>query len=73
MENVVHIGEAARRLGVTVGYLRLLEKQGRIPLARRDLNGRVYSEFDLALLRVLGVGTHPQRLKRPETVLKEAR
>jgi DNA-binding transcriptional MerR regulator len=71
MENVVHIGEAARSLGVTVGYLRLLEKQGRIPPARRDLNGRVYSAFDLALLRALGVGSRPARLQPAEEVVPQ--
>jgi DNA-binding transcriptional MerR regulator len=72
MENVVHIGEAARRLGVTVGYLRLLEKQGRIPPARRGSNGRIYSDFDLALLRVLGVGTRPKKLRQAQEVIRGA-
>ena len=66
---VFHISEAARQLGVTPKHLRLLEREGRVPPARRDYNGRVYSEFDIALLRSLGVGTRPQRLKRPEEVL----
>lgn len=59
----VHITEAARRLGVTPYYLRLLEGQGRIPPARRDFNGRVYSELDLALLRDIGVGQRPRKLR----------
>jgi DNA-binding transcriptional MerR regulator len=54
---------------VTVTYLRLLEKADRIPPARRDFNGRVYSEFDIALLKSMGVGSKPQSLKRPEEVL----
>lgn len=62
-EAEVRISEAARRLGVTAIYLRLLERQGRIPLARRDPAGRLYSETDLALLRALGVGLHPAKLK----------
>jgi len=65
----IHIGGAAKALGVTATYIRLLEKGGRIPQARRDYNGRVYSEFDIALLKSLGVGSRPQRLKRPEEVL----
>ncbi len=69
MSNVVHIGEAARSLGVTSGYLRLLERQGRIPPARRDLNGRIYSVFDLALLRALGVGSRPAHLRPAEVVV----
>jgi hypothetical protein len=66
MEQVFHISEAARRLGVTPTYLRALEAQGRIPTARRDFNGRVYSEFDIALLKDLGVGSRPRKLKRPK-------
>jgi len=68
-----HIGEAARRLSVSPKHLRILEREGRIPPARRDLNGRVYTEFDIALLKALGVGTRPRRLKRAEEVLGPGR
>jgi DNA-binding transcriptional MerR regulator len=68
-----HIGEAAQRLGVTPKHLRLLEREGRIPLARRDYNGRIYTEFDIAVLRSMGVGSRPRRLKRAEEVLEAAR
>ncbi len=64
-----HIGEAARRLGVTPKHLRTLERTGRIPPARRDLNGRVYSEFDIVLFRSMGIGSRPSRLKQAEEVL----
>ncbi len=64
-----HISEAARQLGVTPKHLRLLERQGRVPEPRRDRNGRVYTEFDIALLRSQGVGSRPPKLKRPEEVL----
>jgi hypothetical protein len=64
-----HIGEAARQLGVTPKHLRLLEREGRIPPPRRDLNGRIYSEFDIALLKSMGIGSRPRRLKRAEEVL----
>jgi hypothetical protein len=72
METDVRIGAAARRLGVTPHYLRLLEAQRRIPVARRDLNGRIYSEFDIALLKSMGVGSRPARLRRAEEVLGAA-
>jgi hypothetical protein len=65
----VRIGQAAIKLGVSPQYLRILEYQGRIPLARRDLGGRLYSEFDLRLLRSLGVGTRPEQLRTVEEVL----
>ena len=65
----VHIGECARQLGVHPHYLRMLEWQGAIPPARRDLNGRVYSELDIALLKAMGVGSRPTRLKSPEELL----
>jgi DNA-binding transcriptional MerR regulator len=73
MEHDFHISEAARRLGVTPTHLRSLEAQGRIPPARRDYNGRIYGEFDIALLRSMGVGSRPRKLKRVEEVLEGAR
>jgi DNA-binding transcriptional MerR regulator len=69
MTGVVHISEAAAQLGVTAHHLRVLERRGRIPLARRDLNGRTYSAKDIAVLRSIGVGSRPPQLKRPEEVL----
>ena len=68
-----HIGEAARRLSVTPKHLRVLEREGRIPPARRDFNGRVYSEFDIALLKSMGVGSRPRRLKLAEEVFRGTR
>ena len=73
MESVVHISEAARRLGVTPHYLRTLETAGKIPPARRDLNGRIYSGRDIVFLKRLGVGQRPRKLRRAETVLEDAR
>jgi DNA-binding transcriptional MerR regulator len=70
MDSVLHIGAAARRLGVTPKHLRTLEREGRIPPARRDFSGRIYSEFDIALLKSMGVGSRPRKLKRAEEVLE---
>ena len=66
---VCYIGEAAQQLGVTPQHLRMLERERRIPPVHRDLNGRVYSEFDIALLKHMGVGTRSRRLRRAELVL----
>ena len=57
-------------MGVSAHYLRMLEGQGRIPPARRDLNGRIYSSADLALLIAMGVGQKPDRLRSAEDVLR---
>ena len=65
----LHISEAARQLGVTPHQLRILEWEDRIPPVRRDLNGRIYSDFDIALLKSVGVGSRPRKLKTPEEVL----
>jgi DNA-binding transcriptional MerR regulator len=73
MTSVVHIGAAAQLLGVTPAHLRVLEREGRIPPARRDFNGRIYTEFDIALLRSMGVGSRPRKLKRAEEVLEVSR
>jgi DNA-binding transcriptional MerR regulator len=73
MLNTVHIGEAAKQLGVTPQHLRVLEWEGGVPPARRDFNGRVYTRFDIELLRAMGIGSKPHKLKRPEDVLGAAR
>jgi hypothetical protein len=51
----------------------MLEWEGRIPPARRDFNGRIYSELDIALLRSMGVGSRPRKLKRADEVLEALR
>lgn len=73
MRKAARISEIAKALGITPHYLRVLEYQGSIPAARRDFNGRVYPEFDLALLRALGVGVRPRKLKRGKEVLGQVR
>jgi hypothetical protein len=65
-----HIGKASCQLGVSPEHLRALERAGRIPKASRDHNGRTYSSFNIALLKTLGVGSRPRRLKRPEDLLR---
>jgi MerR HTH family regulatory protein len=69
MDGLMHISEAARRLSVSLQHLRMLEWQGRIPAAHRDFNGRIYTEFDIALLKNMGVGSRPRKLKRAEEVV----
>jgi DNA-binding transcriptional MerR regulator len=69
MDGEMRISDASRRLGVSCQYLRLLEWQGIVPSVSRDYNGRLYSEQDIAVLRAMGVGSRPQRLKPPEDVL----
>jgi DNA-binding transcriptional MerR regulator len=69
MDGVIRISHVAKELGVSPQYLRILEWQGIIPPARRDFNGRLYSELDIALLRAMGVGSRPRKLKRAEEVV----
>jgi DNA-binding transcriptional MerR regulator len=71
MDSVIRISQVAEELGVSSQYLRMLEWEGRIPPARRDFNGRLYSEFDIALLKSMGVGSRPPKLKRPEEALSK--
>ena len=73
MDGQLRISETASELGVTPGYLRLLEKQGRIPAARRDAFGaRTYSKLDIAILRGMGIGSG-RRLRSPEELLEQIR
>jgi len=69
MDSVFHISEAAKRLGVTPTHLRSLEAQRRIPPARRDYNGRIYTEVDIGFLRSMGIGQRPRKLKSAEEVV----
>ena len=69
MVSVIRISHVAEELGVSPQYLRILEWQGIIPPARRDFNGRVYSELDIALLRAMGVGSRPRKLKPAEEIV----
>jgi len=73
MNDVIRTAEAARRLGVSAHYLRMLEWEDRVPAVRYDRSGRVFTESDIALLRRMGVGSRPRRLKSPEEVLGVAR
>ena len=73
MTSIVHIGQAASLLGITREHLRALERAGRIPTPHRDLNGRIYTEFDIALLKSLGVDARPRKLKSVEEVLGGSR
>jgi len=53
----LRISEAARYLGVSAQYLRLLEAEGKIPTAPRIFGCRVYSHSDVVRLRAIGVGS----------------
>ena len=68
MDGTVRISECARRLGVTPYYLRTLEWQGRIPEVGYDRVGRFYTEADIELLKAMGVGNKPRRLRPADEV-----
>jgi DNA-binding transcriptional MerR regulator len=54
MDKIIRVSEAARELGCSEKWLRNTERKGKIPKARRDLNGwRVYSTQDIAIIRDL--------------------
>jgi DNA-binding transcriptional MerR regulator len=58
------VGEAAEILGVSVGWMRLAERCGSIPRARRNAIGwRIYSNEDIARLQRLGLGERKRRLE----------
>ena len=54
MDRILTVSEAARELGRSEKWLRNAEAKGKIPRARRDLNGwRVYTEEDVAKIKEL--------------------
>jgi DNA-binding transcriptional MerR regulator len=58
------IGETAEALSVTPSWLRIAERLGAIPRARRSENGwRYYTPEDVNRLRRLGVGERKRRLR----------
>jgi DNA-binding transcriptional MerR regulator len=59
---LIRISEAARELGVSAQYLRLLETEGKVPAARRVFGCRAFTRADVARLKAMGVGSG-QRLK----------
>lgn len=51
---LMRVNEVARELQVSESWLRRAEGRGRIPKARRDMNGwRVYSQADIDALRLV--------------------
>jgi DNA-binding transcriptional MerR regulator len=58
MQAIMNVSQAARELERSERWLRDAERKGRIPKARRDLNGwRVYTAEDIAKLKELIVGS----------------
>lgn len=54
MEKLIRVSEVARELGISVDWLRNAELKGKIPKAKRDLNGwRVYTDKDIDAIRRL--------------------
>jgi len=54
MDRILTVSEAARELGRSEKWLRNAEAKGKIPRARRDLNGwRVYTEEDVTKIKEL--------------------
>ncbi len=61
--DMLTISEAAEALDVSASWMRLGERCGALPRARRSSNGwRIYSPEDIERLRRLGVGERKQRL-----------
>ena len=55
------VSEASRKIGCSERWLREAEAKGKIPLARRDLNGwRVYTDADVETIKSLLI---PKRIK----------
>ena len=54
MDRYLRVSEAARQLECSAEWLREAERRGKIPVAKRDINGwRVYTEDDIRLLQEL--------------------
>lgn len=61
MERILRVAEAARELACSEAFLREAEKRGKLPRAKRDLNGwRVYTEEDLEHLKEILIPSSEQ-------------
>ena len=69
MDNKLRISHVARLLGVTPHYLRILEWEGRVPEVGYDRAGRFYTGADIELLKAMGIGTKPRRLRSADEIL----
>ena len=56
MGNVLHNGEADRRLNLAPEHPQMLEREGRNPPATQKFKDHAYPDLNLTLLRALGVG-----------------
>ena len=65
------ISEAAAELGCSVGWLRLAERLGVVPRARRTAGGqRRYTSMDLEQLREIGIGQGLPKLREPQRMAR---
>ena len=64
----MRIGEVCRRLGISREHLRALERAGRIPKAQGIDGDRVYEAVDVRLLKEIGIGSRPNRLRSLDEV-----
>ncbi len=68
-QHTLTISRAAAELNCSANWLRLAERLGAIPAARRTPGGqRRYTPEDVQLLKQLGVGQRPGRLRTLEEV-----
>jgi DNA-binding transcriptional MerR regulator len=57
--DLLRVSDAARLIGCSETWLRKAERKGKIPAARRDINGwRVYDDKDIEVLRKLILPTN---------------
>lgn len=60
MNNCFGITQAARQIGCSERWLREAPKKGKIPTARRDVNGwRTYTQEDIDIIKALLIGQSP--------------
>jgi DNA-binding transcriptional MerR regulator len=57
------VSETALLLGISKSYLSTLEREHAMYARRNQRGKRVYSAKDIAILRAMGVGSRPRRLR----------
>ena len=65
------LAETALLLGISKSYLTTLENEHSMYARRNDRGTRVYTAADIAILRAMGVGSRPRRLRSISGAMSE--
>ncbi len=74
-ERTFNVAQAAQELGVSESYLRTLGNTGQLGVLRRRHSGGqpIYSAMDIRVMKKMGVGRRPRRLRSHSEAVREVK